>query len=263
MRIQRQISASERQQSICGHNKTGRQSDCQSSCHSTGFVVVKHLSCSPHTWIQHNPRQMTVRAEFKLSLIIMTLTSHACTHRLRLEWCCAWSTRNCTDWGRIVLSDESHFQKSPYDNSLRIWRCPKHWGGSCPDYHTPHRHTTEHYGLGCHLLDSRTSLIVIFGTLTAQRYVDDILPPVVLPFLLRLSGLNFQQDDARPHTKYIVMNCLQACCTIPWPATSLDLSPMQHIWDVIRRRLQASRNIKNLVQQLKMIWHEILQDTIQ
>ncbi|GFV57336.1 hypothetical protein TNCV_3455621 [Trichonephila clavipes] len=40
------------------------------------------------------------------------------------------------------------------------------------------------------------------GTLTGQRYVDDILRPHVRPFLNGLPGAIFQQDNAhRPYSK--------------------------------------------------------------
>ncbi|GFY24991.1 transposable element Tc1 transposase [Trichonephila clavipes] len=39
--------------------------------------------------------------------------------------------------------------------------------------------------------DSRTPLVVIRGTLTAQRYVDDILRTFLLPLILPFSGLIF------------------------------------------------------------------------
>ncbi|GFV59789.1 DDE_3 domain-containing protein [Trichonephila clavipes] len=45
--------------------------------------------------------------------------------------------------------------------------------------------------------DSRSTLIVMHGTLTGQRYVDDILRPHVGPFLNGLPGAIFQQDNAR------------------------------------------------------------------
>ncbi|GFS66167.1 hypothetical protein TNCV_2511181 [Trichonephila clavipes] len=38
------------------------------------------------------------------------------------------------------------------------------------------------------------------GTLTCQRYADDILRPHVGPFLNGLPRAIFQQDNARPHT---------------------------------------------------------------
>ncbi|GFV89029.1 hypothetical protein TNCV_4912291 [Trichonephila clavipes] len=42
--------------------------------------------------------------------------------------------------------------------------------------------------------DSRSTLIVMHGILTGQRYVDDILRPHVGPFLNGLPGAIFQQD---------------------------------------------------------------------
>ena len=92
----------------------------------------------------------------------------------------------------------------------------------------------------------------------AQLYGDEILHSVMLPFLLRHPGLTFQHDNARPHTACVAMNCLQGCRILPWPARSPDLSAIERIWDVLRRW-----NIDDLVQQLKTIWHEIQQDTIQ
>lgn len=58
------------------------------------------------------------------------------------------------------------------------------------------------------------------------------------------------------------MNCLQACPTLSLLARLPDLSPTEHIWVVMRRRLQPSRNVDDLSQQLETIWYEIPQDII-
>ncbi|GFX30711.1 transposable element Tc1 transposase [Trichonephila clavipes] len=70
--------------------------------------------------------------------------------------------------------------------------------------------------------DSRIPLVVNRYTLTAQRYVDDILRTVLLPFFLPSPGLIFQQDNARPHTTRATVNYLTACQTFPGPARSPD-----------------------------------------
>ncbi|KFM74957.1 Transposable element Tcb1 transposase, partial [Stegodyphus mimosarum] len=110
--------------------------------------------------------------------------------------------------------------------------------------------------------DSQTPLVIIRGTLTAQRYVDDILRPVLLPFLLQNSGLIFQQYNARPHTARVAMNCLTACQTLPWPARSPALSPIEHVWDMIGRRLHLPGNVDDLTRQLEQIWQELPQEII-
>ena len=48
----------------------------------------------------------------------------------------------------------------------------------------------------------RTQLHIIDGNLNAQRYHDEILRPVVVPFIRR-HHLMFQHDNARPHVSRI------------------------------------------------------------
>ncbi|GFT60578.1 DDE_3 domain-containing protein [Trichonephila clavipes] len=77
--------------------------------------------------------------------------------------------------------------------------------------------------------DSRSTLIVMRGTLTGQRYVDDILRPHVGPFLNGLPGAIFQQDNARPHTARVAQEFLHHFQTLPWPSHSPDLCPVEHV----------------------------------
>ncbi|GFX58158.1 transposable element Tcb2 transposase [Trichonephila clavipes] len=114
---------------------------------------------------------------------------------------------NVTDWQKVVFSDESLFVFGTDDNRVRVWRCPGERNNSL---HTALRHTARTAGVlvwGAIAYDSRSTLIVMRGTLTGQRYVDDILRPHVGPFLNGLTGAIFQQDDARPHT-VVTPNCL-------------------------------------------------------
>ena len=64
--------------------------------------------------------------------------------------------------------------------------------------------------------------------LAAQRYIDQILRPVLLPFLDHRGqqGLMFQHDNARPHVARFVQDFFRAyaVAVTPWPARSPDLS---------------------------------------
>ncbi|GFW71606.1 DDE_3 domain-containing protein [Trichonephila clavipes] len=77
--------------------------------------------------------------------------------------------------------------------------------------------------------DSRFTLIVMRGTLTGQRYVDDILQPHVEPFLNGLPGAISQQDNAHPQTTRVAQDFLRHFQTLPWPARSPDLFPVEHV----------------------------------
>ena len=49
--------------------------------------------------------------------------------------------------------------------------------------------------------NGKTQLVTVNGILNAQKYKDDILAPVVLPFMQAGNGLTLlQQDNTRPHT---------------------------------------------------------------
>ena len=72
--------------------------------------------------------------------------------------------------------------------------------------------------------EGRTDLYVINGgTLTALRYRDEILDPIVRPFAGAI-GDNFilMQDNARPHTARVCMDYLnrETIEVMDWPARS-------------------------------------------
>ena len=72
------------------------------------------------------------------------------------------------------------------------------------------------------------------GNLNAQRYRDEILRPIVFPFIL-LCHLIFQHDNARPHVSRICTQFLDAekVPVLPWPACSPDMSSIEHVWDAL------------------------------
>ncbi|GFW58751.1 transposable element Tc1 transposase [Trichonephila clavipes] len=117
---------------------------------------------------------------------------------------------NVADWQKVVFSDESRFILGTDDNRIRVWRRP----------------------LPVHL-------IVMRGTLTGQRYVDDTLRPLVGPFLNGLPGAIFQQDNARPHTARVAQYFLRHFQTLPWPARSPDLSPVEPVRDQLKRQMPS------------------------
>ncbi|UYV81986.1 hypothetical protein LAZ67_21000298 [Cordylochernes scorpioides] len=119
--------------------------------------------------------------------------------------------------------------------------------------------------LGAIAYDFKSPLLRIQGTMTAQRYVDDVLRPVTLPYLQGVPNALYQQDNARPHTARISQQALQDVQMLPWPPYSPDLSPIEHVWDIIERRLHAlpqPASEDELWQMVEREWRAIPQDAI-
>ncbi|UYV67796.1 hypothetical protein LAZ67_5002097 [Cordylochernes scorpioides] len=178
--------------------------------------------------------------------------------RQRLEWCRARS-RWMTEWHRVVFCLSSDSRR------VRVWRRRGERSNPAAIVERP---TVRQRGIivwGAIAYDSRSPLLRIQGTMTAQRYVDDVLRPVTLPYLQGVPNDLYQQDNARPHTARISQQALQDVQMFPWPPYSPDLSPIEHVWDIIGRRLHAlpqPRSEDELWQMVEREWRAIPQDAI-
>ena len=79
----------------------------------------------------------------------------------------------------------------------------------------------------------KTDLVIVDGNLNSRRYIDEILRPVVVPYIQNMGqGALFQDDNARPHRARIVDAYLQQeqFIRVDWQACSLDLSMLGISW---------------------------------
>ncbi|GFV43465.1 transposable element Tcb2 transposase [Trichonephila clavipes] len=184
-------------------------------------------------------------------------------HRqLRLQWCQASSMWNVTDWQNVVFNDESRFVLGTDDNCVRVWRHP---GERYNSPHTVLRHTARTPGVivwWAIAYDSRSTLIVMRGTLMGDCYVDDIFRPHVGPFLNGLPMTIFQQDNARPHTATVAQDILRHFQSLPWPARSPNLSPVEHVWVQLKRQMLSCHSVHDLELAVQDLWVHLLQDNI-
>ncbi|GFT78523.1 transposable element Tcb2 transposase [Trichonephila clavipes] len=127
----------------------------------------------------------------------------------------------------VVFSDESRFVMGTDDKHVRVWRRPDERYNSS---HTVLRHTAPRWCNGS--------------------------------FLNGLPGAIFQQDNARPHTARVAQDFLRRFQTLPWPAHSPDLSPVEHTWNQLKRQMPSCFSVYDLELAVQDLWAHLPQDNI-
>ncbi|GFV58489.1 transposable element Tcb1 transposase [Trichonephila clavipes] len=144
--------------------------------------------------------------------------------RLRHQWCEEKRMWEA-EWNEVVSTDESRICLQPHDARIRV----------CTH---------------CRYLNH-------------QRYISEVLVPVVLPYLQGLNTAIFQQDNARSHMAHIVQRFFvnPQIELLLWQARSPDLSPIENMWSMVAQRLNQitppAATPDQLLQRVEAAWSAV------
>lgn len=171
------------------------------------------------------------------------------------------------EWADILWTDESRFKVDFCDKRIRVRRqVNERFADCCIAEH-------DRYGKGSAMfwggiwIGGRTDLVLIDGNLNGERYLNEIINPVVIP-TIREHHLTFQQDHARPHDAAIVRRALETADigTLAWPSCSPDLSPIEQVWDLLGNAVYRSdavpTTLPELTRSVLAAWENLDQATI-
>jgi transposase len=185
----------------------------------------------------------------------------------------AWYTQHerwtRVHWTNVLFTDESRFCLDPRDGRIRVWRRPgQRFADNAVEEQTP-------YGGGSVMVwggisrHHKTPLYHIDGMLNGQRYLHEILQPLVIPVLQDIGpAAVFQDDNATPHRSRAVNAFIQQAGVnrMVWPANSPDLNPIENLWAELGRRVRENHpppaNRPQLLAWLLQEWNDIPQDFI-
>ncbi len=156
--------------------------------------------------------------------------------RLHVLWAKAHLKWTVSKWKSVLWSDESKFDILVGNHGRRVLRA-KEEGDLPACYQRSVQKPASLMVWGCICAYGMGSLHVLEGTMNAETYIK-VLEQHTLPSRRRLfqgRPCVFQQDNAKPHTRSRRVQELN------WPACSPDLSPIENIWCIIKRKIRQRR----------------------
>ncbi|GFT23039.1 transposable element Tcb1 transposase [Trichonephila clavipes] len=149
----------------------------------TSRTIARHIeSITHHSVSAHIIRCRLQQSDLSARRPLLSLHLTQNHRRLRCQWC---NERRMwvVEGNEVVFTDESRICLQYHDGRIRVWR---HRGERMLNSGVMHHHTGPAPGImvwggiGYH---SRTPLVRIAGTLYSQRFISDVLEPVVLLYL--------------------------------------------------------------------------------
>ncbi len=182
--------------------------------------------------------------------------------RRRFLWAKAYLKWTVAKWKTVLWSDESKFE-------VLFGKLGRHviWSKEVKDNPSCYQRSVQKPASlmvwGCMSACGMGSLHIWKGTINAERYIQ-VLEQHMLPSRRRLfqgRPCIFQHDNARPHTASITTSWLRRrrIWVLKWPACSPDLSPIENIWRIIKRKMRQRRpkTVEQLEACIRQEWDNI------
>lgn len=210
------------------------------------------------TNIEPNVSRSTVRKELAANLLHRRKARHKPTLKPWHKAARLFFARNALDLNpdtlhRVIWSDESYITIGDTPGVLYVTRKP---GEEFDEKYIVPSDLQSNIRImvwGCIMKDKKGPLVVLEypggkgGGMTAGRYKDQVLDPVLRPFYMEVStqsdtSVFFQQDNASCHKAISTKQWLQQnnIQRFPHPSKSPDLTPIEPVWhdfkDIIRAR---------------------------
>ncbi|GFV66210.1 transposable element Tcb2 transposase [Trichonephila clavipes] len=188
----------------------------------------------------------------------------------RLQWCCEHHNWTEQDWACVLFSDEGRFSLSSDCRRQLIWR----ENGTA--YRPENIQEKDRYPT-CSIMmcagiviNGHTRLhVVANGTMTGQRYIDEVLLPYVRLFRGAVGDkFVFMDDNATCYRTLAVQDCLdsEGIQRLVWPARSPDLNPIENVWDALGRQISGRNypptNKNTLIRALTEEWDQLPQQLL-
>jgi transposase len=189
--------------------------------------------------------------------------------KARLEFARKYQDWTVEDWKRVIWSDETKINRFGSDGRRWAWR--KRGSKLQPQHVAP----TVKYGggsimvWGCMTAQGVGYMCRIDGRMDAELYcsiLDDHLDETIEWYGMDKDSTVFQHDNDPKHTSRKAKEWLgnYGIDVLDWPAQSPDLNPIEHLWELLKRKLngyeKASHSMHELWLRVEKEWNNILKE---
>ncbi len=230
----------------------------ETSCETLASYIRNNFQIEISETTIRNERH---KMQFKYGPKILRLPLNQISMLNRLNFC-NWFFTSHLNHRNIIYSDESWFVLGP--NNYYVWRLDGEFYNSVTQKSDAHPPKVMIWGgIG---FNFKTDLIFFTKGVTSETYIKEAIVGSHLKYRADLAfgpqNWLLQEDNARPHTAIHTQNCLKKLKinTLPiWPPYSPDLSPIEIIWAIMKRRIEKYKptNLQQLMQVISYVWNQL------
>lgn len=220
-----------------------------------------NITVSPQT-VRNVLKSKGLKAKHKVKKPAISVTNQ----KKRLQFAKKYQHWTVHDWNRIIWSDETKINRIGSDGRLWCW--------TSKEEVLPERtvEPTVKYGggslmiWGCITAYGVGYLSRIDGGLDADLYcqiLQDDLIKTMDYYKMKKEITIFQQDNDPKHTSRKAKTVLEELNinVLEWPSQSPDLNPIEHLWDLLKRKLASypttPQGIHELWLRVEETWNDI------
>jgi transposase len=181
-------------------------------------------------------------------------------HRIaRLKWANDYAQYPMKEWQHVIWSDESSIELGKWSKVCRVWRkTHERYEESCI-YPTFKSGRSSLMIWACIAYNYKGPMVILpKGERKGEHYVQNVLEPVFWDFYMDMTeklGVVLMMEDGAPiHRSGVAKEwkIINEINIFPHPAQSPDLNPIEHVWKLLKIRINNRKEIPKNEDELRV-----------